>query len=367
MADTTISAAMRAKQWDSKYHMEYVRTSRFKPFMGMTENSVIQVNEKLTKNKGDAITFNLIGALDAAAGPNDGSTALVGNEKALPNDGFRITVGVVRDAVVINVEEEQASPIDIREAAKASLMKLQQRYLKLDTIEALGSINGVAYGTASAGQKNTWHDSNEDRLLYGSEVGNFVANDHAASLANIDGTNDKLTGEVVSLAKRIAQGATTVNGDGITPISYGNNMETFVMFVHRYAFRDFRADMLANGYWQDALQRAKSNPIFSGMEAVEWDGVTVVSIPEIEVIAGAGAGTPAIDVAPCYLCGAQALGLAWAKRTKTTMRKEDDYEFQRGVGFMELRGLEKILYGQGTTGAKDWGMATVFVSGVADA
>ena len=54
-------------------------------------------------------------------------------------------------------------------------------------------------------------------------------------------------------------------------------------------------------------------------------------------------------------------------RTKTTLRKEDDYGFRYGVGFMELRGVDKIQYGQGGSNPVDWGMVTVFASGVADA
>ncbi|MGB1409451.1 DUF4043 family protein [Alloalcanivorax venustensis] len=367
MAETTISTPNRVKQWDNDAHVEYIRANRFKKYMGKDENSIIQVKENLTKQRGDAITIPLVGALDSTGGPNDGSSDLVGSEKALPNDGHRITVRVVRDATLVNVEEEQASPINIRNAGKVALRDLQMRYLRNDIITALGSINGTAYGSATTTQKNTWHDGNSDRVLYGAAVGNFVASDHAASLANIDATDDKLTGEVVSLAKRMAQDAQTVNGDGIRPYRYGEDEETFVMFVNTEAFRDLRNWMVANEFWKDAMNEGKNNPLFSGPTSIYWDGVVVRQIPEIGVISGVGAGTPAIDVAPCYLCGAQALGAAWAMRTKTTLRKETDYEFRHGVGFMELREVEKLQYAQGTANAKDWGVVTTYVAGVADA
>ena len=54
-------------------------------------------------------------------------------------------------------------------------------------------------------------------------------------------------------------------------------------------------------------------------------------------------------------------------RTKSTTRKEDDYGFRYGVGFMEMRGVEKLQYAQGTANAKDWGVVTTYVAGVADA
>ena len=373
MTDTTIATANRVKQWDDRHHVEYVRSNRYKRYMGTDENAIIQLEENLTKKKGDAITIPLVGALDSSGGPNDGSSDLVGNEKALPNDGHQITVGVVRDATVVNVEEEQASPINIRSAGKVALKDLQMRYLRNDIDTALHSINGVAYGTATEAQKDAWLDDNTDRVLFGAAVGNLdqtapaggATNDHSGSLANVDNTADKLTGEIVSLTKRLAQTAINVNGDGIRPFRYGEDMETFVMFVPSLAFRDLRAWMVSNSYWENAMQRAKSNPLFSGPTSVEWDGVIVREMPNLGVLSGVGAG--AINVAPCFLCGAQALGVAWAMRTKTTLRKEDDYGFKYGVGFMELRGVDKIQYGQGGLAAKDWGVCTTYVAGVADA
>ena len=332
--------------------------------MGTDENAIIQIKENLTKTQGDAITINLVGALDASAGPNTGTSALVGFEKALPNDGHKITVGVVRDAVTVNGMEEQASPIDIRNAGKVALKDLSMRYLRNGINDALHSINGVVYASANAAARNTWLVDNADRVLFGGSTANNLANVHADSLATINDTDDKLTGDVVSLAKRMAQTATTANGDGIRPFTYGEDNETFVMFVPALAFRDLRKWMVANGHWDTAMERSKENPLYSGPTSIEWDGVIVREMPELPVLSAVGA--EGINVAPCFLCGAQALGIAWAKRTKTTIKKEDDYEFSHGVGFMEIRGIIKIQWGQGGD-AVDWAVLTLYVSAVADA
>lgn len=364
MAETT--SAERVIQWDDDFFKSYVRTNRFKKYMGTGENSIIQIKENLTKKKGDAIVINLVGALDASAGPNDGSSNLVGFEKALPNDGHKITVKVVRDATVVNMEEEQASPIDIRNAGKTALKDLSTRYLRNAVIAALSTINGVAYGTANAAARDAWLVDNADRVLFGASKANNAANVHATSLANIDGTNDKLTGYVISLAKRMAQTAVTANGDGIRPVTYGEDSESFVMFVPSFAFRDLRNWMVAEGKWDTQLERSKENPLFAGGTSIEWDGVMVREIPEMPILADVGnAGT--VDVAPCFLCGAQALGVAWAQRTKSTVRAEDDYGFRNGVGFQELRGIEKLQWGQGGANAVDWAVLTLFVAGEPDA
>ncbi|WP_017907414.1 phage capsid family protein [Xanthomonas sp. SHU 199] len=361
MANTTVSAAVRAKQWDDEFFKEYVRANRFKRYMGMDENSIIQIKNNLTKKKGDTITINLVGALDADAGYNTGSTTLVGNEKALPNDGHAIKIGVVRDATVVNVEEEQASAFDIRDAGKQALKDLAMRYMRNDIIRALGSVQGTPYATATAAQKNAWNAANVDRVLFGNAVANYSAT-HATALNNIT-AGMTLTKDVVSLLKRIAQDAETVNGDGIRPHIYGEDEETFVLFAGTRAYRDLKKDLAT--VHQEARERSLANPLFTGTTSLYWDGVVIREIPELPVINNT-ASTP-IPVAPIYLCGAQALAVAWAQTTKTTLRKEDDYGFQYGVGFMELRGIEKILWGQGTTGAKDWGMVTGWVSAPADA
>ncbi len=357
MASTTISTANRVKQWDDKAHTAYIRANRFKRYMGTSQNAIIQLKEDLTKKKGDAITIPLLGALDSSGGPNDGSSDLVGNEKALPNDGHQITVAVVRDATLVNVEEEQASPINIRNAGRQALMDLQMRYLRDDIIAALGSIAGVAYGSASEVNKDAWLAANSDRVLFGASQSNNSSNDHSASLLNVDATNDKLTRDVVSEMRAMAQDAAVANGEGIRPFTYGEDEETFVMFVDNKAFRDLKNDMAS--VLQDAEKRGKQNPLFTGTTSLYWDGVVIREIPEIGDIGTVGASSA--TVSPVYLCGTQALGAAWAMRTKTTLRKEDDYGFKYGVGFMELRKVDKCLYGSGTSGVQ-WGVVTGYVA-----
>jgi hypothetical protein len=76
-----------------------------------------------------------------------------------------------------------------------------------------------------------------------------------------------------------------------------------------------------------------------------------------------------VVVQPVYLCGAQAVGLAWAQRTKSTT-DVDDYEFLHGVGVQEIRGIEKLRFGTAagvdTTTPKDHGIVTAFVAAAAD-
>lgn len=360
MADTTVSTAVRAKQWDSDFFKEYVRGNAYKRYMGQNESSIFQVKTDLTKKKGDAITINLVGALSDAAA-NDGSTTLVGNEKALPNEGHQITVGVVRDATVVNSMEEQASPFDIKDAGKSALKVLATRHLRNAITTALGSINGVAYGSANATQKNAWTAANADRVLFGRLASNYNAT-HATALNAITAA-ETLDRATVSKLKAIARSAKAANGEGITPHIYGEDHETYVLFVGTRAFRDLKSDMAS--VLAEAEKRGKENPLFTGGNSLWWDDVIVREVPSIGNFNNT-ATTP-IPLEPMYFCGAQAVGIAWAMTTKTTLRKEDDYGFKHGVGFMEIRGVEKLQWKEGDAAAKDWAVVTGYVSAPAAA
>jgi hypothetical protein len=76
-----------------------------------------------------------------------------------------------------------------------------------------------------------------------------------------------------------------------------------------------------------------------------------------------------VRIEPVYLCGAQAVGMAWAQRTKSTT-DTDDYDFLHGVGVQEIRRIEKLRFGTvpgaDLTTPKDHGIATAFVSAPSD-
>jgi hypothetical protein len=213
------------------------------------------------------------------------------------------------------------------------------------------------------------HDGDGDKTNggeYGPEckghwVVNASSNDHSTSLGNIDNSDDKLTSAAVSLMKRIAQTASPA----IRPIRLNEDEEWYVLFANSLAFRDLAANATMTQANRDALNRGRDNPLFTGGSLI-WDGVIIREVPEIGVLSGVGAS--AINVQPAYLCGAQAIGVAWAQRTKSTTQVKD-YEFVNGVGIQEMRGIEKLIFGTGagdTDDLKDHGMVTGFFAGVAD-
>lgn len=359
MSTTTARAGLTPQQWDDKFFAAYVRDSRFKRYMGTDENAIIQLKEDLTKKKGDKVTFALVNELTNAG--VTGNQTLEGNEEGLDSRSHALTVAPLRHAVAITEWDEQKSAIDLRDAGKMMLKMWAMTKMRDEIVAALASVNGVAYGTATAAQRNAWIVDNVDRVLVGKLKSNYSAT-HATALSNIDNTDDKLTPEAVSLMKRIAQSASPK----IRPIRLKEDEEWYVLFANSRAFRDFSVNSTVTQANRDARTRGMDNPIFTS-GSLMWDGVIVREIPEISVLTGVGAGS--IDVAPVYMCGAQALGVGWAQRTKSTTNTRD-YGFLHGVGVSEIRGIEKMTFGAGagdTDDLKDHGVVTGFFAAVADA
>lgn len=362
MAYTTAATGLTPQQWDDKYFREYLGNHPFKPYMGTGTSSIIQVKEDLTKKKGDTITFALVNKLTGA--PNDGNTRLDGNEEELGSRSHPLTVALRRNAVLMREFEEQKSAIGLRQAAKDQLMDWSMEQDTDRIINELYSINGVAYASASEAQKDAWLADNADRVLFGAAKANNSGNDHSASLANIDGTNDRLTPEALSLMKRIALSA----DPKIRPIRMGaNNKRYFVVFAHPLAFRDLKDNATMTQAQREVQLTAQNNRLFQGGD-LEWDGMIIHEVDDMTTLAGVGAA--GIDVGGVFLCGAQALGLGVAKRWKTTTKEDRDYGNEYGCGIRTIDGLNKLTFGTGagdTDDQKDHGVVTGYFAAVADA
>jgi len=359
MTDTTVATGLKVHQWDDNFFQEYVRASRFSRYMDGNENAIIHTLENLTKKPGDRLTVSLIHEL-AGTGVT-GNTVLEGSEEALDNRSHMLTVDTLRHGVLVTDNEQQKTGIDLRNAGKVRLKNWIMKNLRDAIIAAMQSINGVAYATASAAQRDVWLVDNADRALFGAAKVNNTGV-HSTSLLNVDAVNDVLTPGLVSLAKRMAKAASPA----IRPVITKGDEEWFVLFANSRAFRDLQNDAAMMQANRDALERGKKNPLFTGGDLI-WDGVIIREIPEIPVLAGVGA--VGIDVAPNFFCGAQAVGVAWAQRTKTATQ-DTDYKFRHGVAIQEIRGVEKLTFGKGvgdTTDLVDHGMLTLFTAGVADA
>jgi len=363
MAVTLVRDGLRVTQWDNDYFREFIRTNKFARYMGATPNAVVQVSEDLNKKAGDRIAFQLIRRLKGQG--VSGAATLTGNEEKLDNRSHLVTVALLRNGVEIDNKNEQIkTDIDLRDAGRDSLKEWSMERLRSDVIGALRSIDGVAYESAPAAARNAWLANNADRVLFGAAKANAASLVHATALASIDATNDRLTTAAVSLMKRIAKSA----DPRIRPIRVKEDEEWFVLFAGSLPFRDLKGDAAMQQANREARVRGTDNPLFTDGDLV-WDGVIIKEIEEIPVLSGVGAS--AIDVGQVFLCGAQAVGVAYAQRSRSVEDTPRDYGRLLGVGIEEIRGIEKLRFGTDAaadaTTPKDHGVVSGFFAAVADA
>lgn len=360
----TVRTGLTPQHWDDNYFRDYVRSSRFSRYMGTDAASIIQIREELTKKRGDTINFALVNELTGAG--VTGNTTLKGNEERLGLRSDFLTVDVLRHAVAVDDWDEQKSVIDLRDAARTQLREWSQKQLRDSITTGLGMIDGTAYSAAAAAARNTWVTNNSDRVLFGLSTGNYTAV-FASGIQSLS-AGEQLSPLVLSLMKRQAQRASPK----IKPI-YVKEMdqEWYVAFIGPRAWRDLTEDnpttnvlTLAN---RDARVRGEDNPLFTG-DSLVWDGMILREIPEIASLPDLS-GSAGVAIEPVYLCGAQAIGIAWAQRTKSTT-DTDDYGFLHGVGVQEIRRIQKLRFGTAPgadqTTPKDHGVFTAFVAAAAD-
>lgn len=360
MADTRAASGLTPQQWDDQFHTEYFQENLFSPLYGTSELSPIQVREDLTKKKGDSITFAFLNSLTQDA--ITGSSVLEGSEEDLGSRSFRLYIDKRRNGVRISEMEEQKSAIGLRQAAKPALKEWAEKDTRDLIIEALGSINGVAYTSASEAQKDAWLVDNSDRVLFGALVSNGSSLDHSAALANVDTTNDKLTRSNLRLLKRVALNARSPR---IRPIKDpGNGKRYFIAYAHPNQMRDLYDSMDAT--LQATAVQAQASKIFEGGD-LQIDGVIIKELDDMPVYAGVGASSA--NVSPVYMLGAQAVGMAWGRRWKT-VTEEFDYGDKHGVAVDGIFGIAKLRFGSGsgdTDDYKDHGVATGYFTSASDA
>jgi N4-gp56 family major capsid protein len=325
-------------------------------------DAMIQLQTDLTRKPGDTVVFPTVRNLTGAG--VTGNTVLEGNEEILNARSLNVVVSVIRHAVAVSDWDEQKSVIDLLQAGRSVLKNWAANKLRTDIITSLGAITAdgnvqLTYAAATAAQRDTWLTNNADRVLFGISKANAVSNVYATALATVDNTADKMTAAQLTLAKRMARTATPK----IRPIRINNDEEWYVVFVPSLVFRDLMLDPVIINALQYAWNRGSDNPLFTAGDLI-YDGLIIREIPELPVVAST------IQCGASYLCGAQAIGIAWAQRTKVITNTRD-YGFMNGVGVEEIRGVQKLRFGTDptvdTTKPVDNGIFTIWAAAVADA
>lgn len=367
MAEVTLATASERQVWENKYYAEYVRASGFLPYMKRSPMGIIHVKYELQEEAGKTINIPLIVRLKGDG--VSGSTPLDGAEEELGNFNCAISIDWRRNGVRVPKSTSYKTEIDLWGAGKDMLKIWEAEKLRDDIIYAMmGVVQDVRFQESNEAARDAWLAANSDRVLFGNAISNNSGNDHSASLANCDTTNDKATVASAELAKRIAKNA----DPHIRPFRTEDGREYFVMFMGSRAFRDIKGDSSMQQANRDARAREGDamdrNPLFQDGDLIK-DGIIYREVPEIDAAAAVsgtngglnGVGASSADVRPNFLCGAQAVGIAWGQEPQFQTDLQKDYKFRPGVAIEELLRVNKIFFN-----SKQHGMVTWYTAAAAD-
>ena len=379
MAETILASGSERQVWITKYFQEYVRQSRFMPYMSnsvINKGGIILTKFQQEEEAKRVINIPFIGRLKSLG--VTGATVLDGIEEELTNFNCPITIDWRRNGVRLPKSTTFRTEINLWDAAKDALRVWESEKLRDDIIHALAhcvtDVNGtiVPWDQATVAQQNVWLTNNPDRVLFGLLNSNLVSGSYASSIANVASTA-KCSSAMMGTAKRIAKLA----DPHIRPfrVEDGDGREFYVAFHGARTFRDLKLD--SNVIAANTSARAREglgmekNPIFQDGDLI-YDGVIHREIPEIDVYcastvnpnAGAvwnGAGASSADLRPIFLCGGGAVGVAWGQEPTPRTDMIKDYGFRPGVAIEELLGVKKINF----NGVQN-GIVTVIAGAAAD-
>lgn len=358
--DTTAATGLTPQQWNDQFFKEYLTENRFAGEMGTDELKIIQVREDLTKKAGDSLTYALVNRLTQDA--ITGTATLEGNEEDMSSRSFRLYVNKRRNGVRIAEMEEQKSAIPLRNAARAVLKDWSMKDTEHLIIQALASINGVDYASATEAQKDAWLVDNSDRVVFGAASAGYT--DHSADLALLDTSSDKLTSTALKLMK---YKALVRAAPKIRPIrAESNGRHYFIVYCDSRCFRDLKDESNSPivAAQRESVKELENDRLFKGGDLL-WDGLIIKEVHDMyEELAtpftnvGDGGTT---EVGCAFLCGAQAIGAGYAKRW-TSATQTDDYGDKYGVAIESIYGIKKMLFGSSSSSdtgdLKDHGVVT---------
>jgi hypothetical protein len=191
----------------------------------------------------------------------------------------------------------------------------------------------------------------------------YAGADHSAGLAELDTTNDKLTAaDIVAMKYK----ALVTASPKIRPIRVAENgRHYFILYCDPRVFRDLKNEASSPiiQAQRESIKEMENNRLFQGGDLL-WDGVIIKEIHEMyDELATpftdlGDAGT--VEIGCAFLCGAQAVGAAYAKRWRS-VEETFDYGDKKGVAIESIYGIGKMQFGSGATDTadlKDHGVVT---------
>ena len=148
MAETILATASERQVWVNTYFQEYVRQSRFMPYMtnaDLNKGGIILTKFQAEEEAKRTINIPFIGRLKSAG--VTGSQTMDGQEEELTNFNCPITIDWRRNAVRLPKSTSFRTEINLWDAARDALMAWESEKLRDDVIKALCMVVVDANGT----------------------------------------------------------------------------------------------------------------------------------------------------------------------------------------------------------------------------
>ena len=332
-------------------------------FLGTDSNSLVQVQDDLTKGPGDRVRTIL--RMQLTGRGIQGDNTLEGNEEALVTYTDNVTVDQLRHAVRSGGKmSEQRVPFEVREEARMALQDWWSNTFDQWFFNQISGASGVT-DTRLTGNNSATAPDTAHQIFAGS----------ATAESNLS-ANSSQTFSLAAIDKAVLAART------LTPVirPLNNQQEPgkhqFVMFITPEQHYDLRRST-ATGEWADiqkyamaAQSKADANPLFSGAigmynGCILHESWRLLTLPSVGAATGVAAGT-ADALGRAVLCGSQAAQLAFARGYSANRMTWDeelfDYGNQLGVATGVIAGLKKTVYN-----SKDFATLVISTAHSADA
>lgn len=357
MANTVfdVNSPETVKLWSKKLHVEALKKTYVKKFLGKSDSSLLQEVTDLKKSAGDRVRVQLNQLLTGEG--VQGDSILKGNEESLTFYTDDVLIDQIRHAADAGGRMTQQRTLhDLRSVCMDRLSDwVAQRYDRA-FFNQLAGFTGSAvseHGEAYDGTKSIYTGNNA--ALAPSSNRHFWSEAGTSADEDLDSSGDNMS---LSLIDDLVVEAKTAS-PMIKPIRIDGG-DYYVMFLHPYQVRDLRQDASTAGNWFD-IQRAAmeggkvdDNPIFTGALGV-YNGVILHESTRVPQGVNSSSGAPISTVRRSIFAGAQAACIAFGRGdgfgSYNWAEELDDYGNQLGVAAGSIYGLKKTRYNSEDFGA----------------
>lgn len=357
-APITSASNLNNKEIVKQYLKDFREANVLSPFMGSGNPfAAINVVADQSKGAGDSIYVSRLRALDADTDVKTGSQTLKGNEADLNINDDVITINYVRAAH--KIEQHRLSnirtPLDLYGMVRPNLTTLMAERMRNDIIDAAALTTGPI----------------RPRVLYGSNEANYNAT-LATGLATVDSTDDRMTVDIVRLAKRQAFTGGINTGTRVAQrirplqIKTDKGMATgiqYVMLLDEVAAYDLKRDPeFRNHVYFNAEAAQIAGGAFAGGNYLGTiDGVMLYTVQDLSRIDHDTAGAGSIRVAHNLLLGASAFGVGMGGGVEFR-DDSDDYDMMRGYAVTDIWGVKMLRFSNGSS-TFEHGLVHVYTAG----